>query len=150
MREKSHRPDGKNFTGRKPEEQALKEVMDAFKQDLTLDRQLILASLGKVESPIVTSTPTTSDTLAAPVSERPELVFSVKLTDTDGDNQLEGGEDVTLAVTVTNTGKGTAHAVFAIIAGDEDLVERFNENMGFGLPGSPSGANNNIESLWCQ
>ncbi|MBN2380632.1 caspase family protein [candidate division WOR-3 bacterium] len=120
-----------NKPGKKPEEQALRDVMDAFKQDLNLDRQLILASLGKAESPIVTPM-TTIDTLTTTLADRPELSFSVKLLDSDSDEQLEGGEDATLEVTVTNTGKGTAQEVFAILAGDEDLVARFNENMGFG------------------
>ena len=61
-------------------------------------------------------------------SAPPELAFTVKTTDTDSDGIFEGGETVSLTVSVTNTGKVKAEDVAVNLSGADILLSRIGKS----------------------
>ncbi len=60
------------------------------------------------------------------------LTFRARLLDADGDQVLEGEEEVTLEVEVTNVGTGPAREVSATVSGSADLVRQLPPVIAFG------------------
>lgn len=54
----------------------------------------------------------------------PELAFKVETSDTDADGIFEGGEGVSLTVSVTNSGEGVAEGVTVSLSGPDVLLGR--------------------------
>ncbi len=54
----------------------------------------------------------------------PKLSFTAKLADANGNGICEGEEQITLVVTVTNSGKGSAQGVRVVLSGGSGLVSR--------------------------
>lgn len=60
------------------------------------------------------------------------LTFRARLLDADGDQVLEGEEEVTLEVEVTNVGTGAAREVRAVVSGSTELLDRLPAAIAFG------------------
>lgn len=72
-----------------------------------------------------TTTPTTAPTVK-PIfpPAPPELAFTVETSDTDADGIFEGGESVSLTVSITNSGEGVAEGVTVSLSGPDVLLGR--------------------------
>ncbi len=70
----------------------------------------------------------------SPESPEPSvaLTFRARLLDGDGDQVLEGEEEITLEVEVTNVGTGPAREVAATVSGSSELVRRLPPVITFG------------------
>jgi hypothetical protein len=61
------------------------------------------------------------------ISEIPRLVFTTYLKDQNNNRVLDGGEEVSLKVTVENKGEGTAKDVQVILSGNKTLTDYLGE-----------------------
>ncbi|MBI5058023.1 MAG: caspase family protein [Nitrospirae bacterium] len=60
--------------------------------------------------------------IKAPVTVAPELVYDVKVEDTNGNGILEGGEIISVNVNIENKGKGAAQGVEVLLSGNNTLT----------------------------
>ena len=61
------------------------------------------------------------------ISEIPRLIFTTYLKDQNNNRVLDGGEEVSLKVTVENKGEGAAKDVQVILSGNKALIEYLGE-----------------------
>lgn len=61
------------------------------------------------------------------ISEIPHLIFSTYLKDQNNNRVLDGGEEVSLKVTVENKGEGAVKDVQVILSGNKTLIEYLGE-----------------------
>ncbi|MFB3925000.1 MAG: caspase family protein [Syntrophales bacterium] len=61
------------------------------------------------------------------ISQLPQLAFSTQLKDQNGNRILESGEEVTLRVSIENSGEGAARDVQLVLSGSPYLVSLFGE-----------------------
>ena len=61
-------------------------------------------------------------TLPTPITKPPKLTFDYSLLDENNDKILDGGEKISLKVTVRNQGEGTAQGVKVLLSGDSKVL----------------------------
>jgi WD40 repeat protein len=71
------------------------------------------------------------------VKETPRLAFQANMVDGNGNKILDGGEQVTLRVSIKNRGKGSAGGVRVVLSGDPSLLRIMGQEKSAGiiLPG---------------
>ena len=100
-------------------EEVLKETMEKIKKEINQDRNEIIAAIEGKRRPYEETKEITRPSKA---TMPPRLSFSYSLVDEDKDRIFDGGERVSLKITVKNQGKGTAQGVKVLLSGDSKAL----------------------------
>lgn len=83
-----------------------------IKEKKTPPKPEVVAEIPKITSPL-------------PITQPPKLTFDYSLIDENQDKILDGGEKITLKVTVKNQGEGDAQGVKVLLSGSSKVIKYF-------------------------
>ncbi len=110
---------GVNVYESKQPERFLREAMEKIKQDINRDRKEIVAAIEKKERLYEEPKEITKPSA---ITRPPKLTFNYSIVDENEDRILDGGEKISLKVTVQNQGEGTAKGVKVLLSGNSKAL----------------------------